>query len=265
MTDQFEVHLPPFVPSLFDLTGRTCVVTGAAAGISKAVALGFAHYGADVVAIDRDQAGVEVTADLVRGLGRRARAFAADVTNLEELAEIADQLAGDQVPVDVCLAGVGGGLRKSIDSTTAEQFMGILQLNLVSTWNTAKAFSDLLAASDGGSFIGIASIFGHVGDGELGAYGPAKAGVVQLTRILALEWASRNVRVNCLSPSQVLTQRVKHILDDPVKYQAAIGRSPFGRFGEPWELIGPAIFLASRASSFVTGHALKVDGGWTAA
>lgn len=263
MTTQPYPEVPAHVDRLFDLTGRHCVVTGGAAGISAAVAVGFARYGADVTVLDVDAAGAEATVSRIAALGRRSRFIRADATELSSLEDAVGTIRSDGTDVDVCFAGVGGGMRASIAETTPEAFLRIVQLNLVATWNTAKAIGGALAETEAGSFISVASIHGHVADPDQGAYAPSKAAVVQLTKVLALEWASAGVRANCLSPSHFKTQRVQNILDDAVEYERILAKSPMHRFGEPWELIGPAVFLASRASGFVTGHSLLVDGGWT--
>jgi gluconate 5-dehydrogenase len=256
--------LGPELGGLFDLTGRVAVVTGGGAGIGRAVAVGFGRFGASIAVLDRDNAAASMVAEEIRKAGSNARAFAADVTDLSGLEAISGQVADAFGGVDICFASAGGGLRRGIFETTPEEWHRIIELNLAGTWNTAKTFGRHLIARGGGKFIAVASIHGHVGDPDQSAYAPAKAGIVGLVRVLALEWAPANVQVNCLSPAHIKTQRVQSILDDPEEYARLRGRSPLGRFGDPWELIGPAMFLASDASSFVTGHSLLVDGGWTA-
>lgn len=264
MSDTFEVEIPPGIENIFDLSGRRCVVTGGAAGIGKAVAVGFARFGADVTVLDLDRDGAESTIDRIRRDGGQGRFIAADATGLDSMAAAVETVM-DEVGdvVDVCFAGVGGGMRAPIDRTDPGDMRRILDLNLISTWNTARVFREPLRRSESGSFISVASIHGHVADPDQGAYASAKAAVVHLTRVLALEWAPDGVRANCLSPSHFRTRRVKGLLEDEDEYDRIIDKSPMSRFGEPWELIGPAVFLASSASGFVTGHALLVDGGWT--
>ena len=249
---------------LFDLRGRVAIVTGGGAGIGRAVAHGYAQFGASVAVLDRDEGTASTVADEIQAAGLEARPFAADVTDLAGLERTVDAIAAAFGGIDICFASAGGGLRRGIFEMSTEDWHRVVELNLAGTWNTAKAVGRHLAVRGGGKFTAVASIHGHVGDPDQSAYAPAKAGIVALIRVLALEWALANIQVNCVSPAHIKTQRVQSILDDPVEYARLRGRSPVGRFGEPWELVGPAVFLASDASSFVTGHSLLVDGGWTA-
>jgi NAD(P)-dependent dehydrogenase (short-subunit alcohol dehydrogenase family) len=256
--------LGPPLGELFDLARRTAVVTGGGAGIGRAVAIGLAYFGADVVVVDKEAALAQRVADDVAAIGRRSRSFAVDITNLTALERVAATVVDEWGGLDICVASAGGGLRRGIFETTPELWRQVVDLNLAGTWNTARAFGRSMVDRGHGKFISIASIHGHVGDPGQSAYAPAKAGIVGLTKVLALEWAAHNVQVNCIAPSHIKTQRVQSILDNPEEYARLRARSPVGRFGEAWELVGPAIFLASDASSFVTGHSLLVDGGWTA-
>lgn len=250
--------------ALFDLSGRTAVVTGGGAGIGRAVSIGFAWFGAAVAVLDRDEGAASRVSEEITANGGRAVALAVDITDLPALEGAASHVEAALGPVDICFASAGGGLRRGIFAMTPDEWHQIVELNLAGTWNTARVFGRGMVERRGGKFISVASIHGHVGDPDQSAYASAKSGVVGLTRALAMEWASANVQVNCVSPSHVKTQRVQSILDDQAEYDRLRARSPVGRFGEPWELIGPAVFLASDASGFVTGQALLVDGGWTA-
>jgi NAD(P)-dependent dehydrogenase (short-subunit alcohol dehydrogenase family) len=145
-----------------------------------------------------------------------------------------------------------------------DQWRAVLDLNLTGTWHCAKAVGALMVAQRRGKMINLASIYGHVAIDGNSAYAASKGGVVQLTRTLALEWAPYNVQVNCLAPTYIKTPLTRPIQEDAERIGRLNERSPIHRFGEAWELIGPAVFLASDASGLVTGHSLLVDGGWTA-
>lgn len=257
-------ELAPSIGRLFDLTGRLALVTGGANGIGRAIALGLARFGADLAVVDVESGPAEAVAEQVRGLGRRAEAFAADVTDLAAVEALVERVERALGPIEIGVNSAGGGLRKSIFDTSPAEWHTILDLNLTGTWNVARAVGAGLVARRRGKLINLASMFGHVVDEGQSAYASAKGGVVQLTKVLAVEWAPHNVQVNCLAPSHVRTRRTQVIVDNPPLYQRLMARSPLGRFGEPWELIGPAVFLASDASGLVTGHSILVDGGWTA-
>lgn len=248
---------------LFDLTGRTALVTGGGAGIGRAIALGFARFGARVMVADRDAGAAEAVAGEVAGIGGTAAAATVDVTDPDAMVALAKRTRAELAGLDICVASAGGGMRGAIVDTDPAEWRRVIDLNLAGTWNTARAVGPLFIEQRDGRFIAIASMHGHVADPEQSAYAPAKAAVIQLVRVLALEWAPYGIRVNCLSPSHIRTQRTRSLEEDPEEYRRILARSPVGRFGEPWELIGPAVFLASDASSMVTGHSLLVDGGWT--
>lgn len=248
---------------LFDLTGRVALVTGGGAGIGRAIALGLARFGAAVVVIDRDAAGAQAVAQEVVDIGGSATAHVADVTDPAGMVALATSVREAMGGIDICVASAGGGMRRPIIDMDPADWQRVIDLNLAGTWNAARAVGPLLIERGGGKFIAIASMHGHVADPDLSAYAPAKAAVIQLTRVLALEWAPYGISVNCIAPSHIRTQRTRSIEDDPAEYARVLAKSPIGRFGEPWEIIGPAVFLASDASSLVTGHSLVADGGWT--
>jgi len=254
----------PNLARLFDLSGRVAVITGGAAGIGRAIGLGFARFGADVVVVDLAVEQAEATAAEIRKLGRRAEVMDTDVTSLDQVQDMVARVRGLLGRIDVCVNSAGGGIRKPILELSPEEWQFVVGLNLTGTWNTARAVGELMVAQRHGKMINLASIYGHVANLGQSAYAASKGGIVQLTRVLALEWAPYNVQVNCLAPTFIRTQRTRSIVEDPVLYERLNERSPIHRFGEPWELIGPAVFLASDAGGLVTGHSLLVAGGWTA-
>jgi NAD(P)-dependent dehydrogenase (short-subunit alcohol dehydrogenase family) len=251
--------------ALFSLAGRVAVVTGAASGLGRAIAAGFAGAGAFVVAVDLPGAGLD---DAVEEIGGRAvRAVTADVTSRDDVEAVVDEalraVSGGRIDVLVNSAGIGArGAAAEYESSLWER---VLAVNLTGTFNCCQAVGRHMLEAGGGSIVNIASIGGLVGYAGSVGYQASKGGVVQLTKTLAVEWAERGVRVNAIAPCTFETPVVaRQRAAEPDLYPGMLARIPIGRFGEPDEIVGPALFLATDAASMVTGHILTVDGGYTA-
>jgi len=252
---------------LFDLTGRTAVVTGAASGLAQAVAIGFARYGADVAVADINDSGLASTLEQIQALGRKGIAVHCDISKQEDVEALFKQVDDTFGRVDILLNGPFWFARVKPEALTLDDWNKALAVSLTGYWLcTQEAGKRMIAQGSGGSIINISSIAGSLalGRGNF-PYSVAKSGVNQMTRELATEWAKHKIRVNAIQPVQMRTQGVKNWLSDPNTDPALIAHLlkgiPMNRMGEPEDMVGPAVFLASDASGFVTGTLLPVDGG----
>jgi NAD(P)-dependent dehydrogenase (short-subunit alcohol dehydrogenase family) len=249
--------------SLFSVADRVAVVVGGSSGIGRALALGLADAGADVVATARREARVREVADEIEARGRRTLRMAADAADKASLIRVRDAcLAGfGRLDILVCAAAVTMRM-PTLDMPDAD-WQRIVDTNLTGAWNTSRVFGAPMVERGSGRIIHIASLASFVGFHEVSAYTATKAGVAGLTRALAVEWAPRGVLVNAIAPGIFRTDLNRDLLDSP-RGQELIVRTPMRRFGEVEELVGAAVFLASEASSFITGQVLTVDGGFLA-
>ncbi|WP_249131643.1 MULTISPECIES: SDR family NAD(P)-dependent oxidoreductase [unclassified Bradyrhizobium] len=246
------------------LAGKRALVTGAAHGNGRAIALGLAAHGADVVVADIDRAGVEQTAADIRQRGRAAWSFELDVTDAEACSALAQGVAREVGPIAILVNNAGIIIREGICSPRAqENWRRVLDVNLTGTFNVTHAFLPALRETRG-TIINLGSIASFLGVADTLGYAPSKGGVKLLTQALARELAADGIRVNAIAPGVIETAMTEATRNDPARLAGFLGRTPLGRVGQPEELAGPVVFLASELASYVNGVTLPVDGGFLA-
>ena len=247
-----------------DLTSRNAVVIGGTSGIGLTLALGLAEAGANVAATGRRADLVKAASEKIRALGRKSLDIATDVTdraNLEKLLAAAEAEFGQ---VDILVNSAGITRRTPTLKVSDSEWDSILETNLSGTLRACQIFGRPMVERKQGRIINIASVASGRGFFEVAAYAASKAGVASLTKTLAVEWAKHGVCVNAIAPGVFRTDLNKALLDGTARGEEFLVRTPMRRFGKVEELVGAAVFLASDAASFVTGHILVVDGGFLA-
>lgn len=249
------------VLDLFRLDGRHALVTGGSKGLGRVIAEALAQAGAAVSVVSRNlDEGRAAASAIGAATGRPALALAADVTRADEV----DRLAEAAGPVDILVNSAGLNIRGPAASMAEGDWDAVLGVNLKAPFLLARRFGPVMADRGWGRIVHLGSILSAVGIAGRTPYASSKAGLIGLTRTLAMEWADRGVTVNALCPGPFATEMNRPLLDDPEQYRAFVANIPVGRWGDLHEIAGAALFLASDASSYMTGASLYVDGGWTA-
>ena len=247
-----------------DLTDRTAVVIGATSGIGKAIALALADAGADVVPTGRRAKLTKQAARDIEARGRRSLAITSDVSDADSLQALADATIEKFGKVDILVNAAGRTVRRPTLEVTDAEWNEIMDTNLTGMLRACRVFGYYMIERRYGRIINFGSLTSVVALYEVAAYGASKAGVAALTKSLAVEWAPHNVCVNAILPGVFRTALNEGLLDGTDRGRELLMRTPMRRFGQPEEVAGAAVFLASDAASFVTGHLLAVDGGFLA-
>ena len=250
---------------VFRLDGRVSIVTGGSKGLGEAMAMALAGAGSRVVIVSRNLEESQQVADRITAATRQETlALKVDVTRKVEVEQMAQGTLARFGRIDVLVNNAGINIRKPLLEAEDQEWEAVFDVNLKGPMFCSRAVGKVMVEQRSGSIINMASMMSFVSIPGRASYSTSKAGLVGMTRALALEWAPYNVRVNALCPGPFATPMNKALLEDRGVREFFVSRIPLGRFAEPQELEGAVVFLASNASSFVTGSALLIDGGWTA-
>lgn len=250
---------------MFDLTGRVAIVTGGGGGLGRPISVALAQCGADIIVDDFDAEHLAATVAEIEALGRRCVAVTADLTSAEAMTEMAGRAVEEFGRIDVLVNVAGTNARFDAEAMPPEEFERVLRINTLGTFLACQAVGRVMIEQKRGSIVNVSSVRGRVAPGMGGsAYATSKGGVDQLTRTLAAEWAKYGIRVNAIAPALIMTDMTRDFLSQPDVYAKMTAEIPMRRLGEPGELVGPVVLLASDESSFMTGQIVYVDGGLSA-
>lgn len=247
----------------FSLTGKTAIVTGANTGLGKAMAIGLAQAGANIVGV-YNSTPPDQSSDF-KGLGQKYISIQADLSDIKSVDLIIEKTLSEIGTIDILVNNAGTIRRGDSLDFTEKDWDDVMSVNLKTLFFLSQGVAkQFVAQGSGGKIVNIASMLSFQGGIKVPSYTASKSGVLGLTRLLACEWASRGINVNGIAPGYMRTANTKPIQNDPVRNQQIIDRIPAGDWGEPEALQGAVVFLASKASDYMHGHTLAVDGGWLA-
>jgi len=247
----------------FNLAGKVAIVTGCDTGLGQGMTLGLAQAGCDIVGVNRKIP--EETAKKVKALGRRFMAIQADLSQQDAIETIVTKAVAEMGRVDILVNNAGTIRREDALSFSEKNWDDVMNLNLKSVFFLSQAVArQFIAQGEGGKIVNIASMLSFQGGIRVPSYTASKSGVVGITRLLANEWAAHGINVNAIAPGYMATNNTQELRDDDQRSKEILDRIPAARWGNPEDLQGPVVFLASNASDYINGSTLAVDGGWLA-
>jgi gluconate 5-dehydrogenase len=251
---------------LFNLAGKTALVTGGSRGIGLAVAKGLAEHGAEVALIARSKEQLETTARQIQtDTGKKVSTYPFDMGKIKEIEPLFEDITAETNGIDILVNCAGTTIRGPSEDVELETWNHVIEVNLTATFLISQAFCrNRLKAEKGGRIINIGSLTCHGGRPTTAAYASSKGGLLSLTRTLAVEWAKYNINVNAIGPGYIATELTEPLWTNDEFNKWVLAKTPLGRWGKPEDLAGTAVMLASKAGDFITGQIINVDGGWLA-
>jgi 2-deoxy-D-gluconate 3-dehydrogenase len=246
----------------FRLDGKTALVTGCSRGIGEAIAIGLAETGADIVGVSKTLEPGSRVERAVQAAGRKFNPYACDFSDRRQLHAFIHKVKADHPAIDILINNAGTVLRKPAEEHSDEYWDHVLEVNLSAQFVLSREIGKGMLARKSGKIVFTASLLSFQGGITVPGYAAAKAGVAAVAKALANEWAGKGVNINAIAPGYIRTDNTKALREDPVRSQAILTRIPAGRWGDPQDLVGAVVFLASAASDYVNGTVLTVDGGW---
>lgn len=258
------------VTSLFSLSGRTALITGGTRGIGQAMAFALAEAGADIILVQRDESNTATRDEIINRLGRKAYIHVAELSDRKSVKEIIPSVTSQGLKPDILVTCAGIQRRHPSHQFPDEDWDEVLEVNLSSVFVLCRQFGSYLLSRDAsefpsgrrGSIINVASLLTFQGGITVPAYAASKGGIGQLTKALSNEWISKGINVNAIAPGYIDTDMNVALINDADRNAGIMARIPAGRWGKPEDFKGPVVFLASSASSYVSGEVVTVDGGW---
>lgn len=249
--------------NLFDLTGKIAFITGGSRGLGKSIATALASAGAKIIIAGRNKEQLAAARQELSDLGHDVSAFELDVLDLAQLESLEDTLVRQFGQIDILVNAAGMNIRGPIVNVSPSQWDRVIDTNLKGTFFVSQAVARMMLKRKAGKIINLASLTSQIGLPDMAPYCASKGGVSQLTKAMAVEWAP-SIQVNAIAPGYIQTEMTSAIFNDAKRIESIVSRIPHGRTGVPEDLSGAVIFLASEASSYITGQVFYIDGGWMA-